>query len=350
MPTISMNIKQCALAVAIVSASQSSLAEDVKTDFYGSVRMGVAIVDAGEASDVTDGANGRDYLSRAGVKISSTVKDNIKAIAGVEYGLRSNSKTNDHTQNGSVTLRQIWVGLKGDFGTVKFGSQTNVWHSFVRGAYFSSAGDSLRQGSIRDDDLLNYYYKSGAFKFGASLQMENQDGDSIDQYQVGAQYKAGPVTMQAAYAQDNRGENTGSLVGARIWLKASDQVTLSAYRHQADEDYDFYTGSSTGNNYLVNDGTKISGLQTCKTEERSSTGLYGRYRVGANQFHTRYAIDSCDVKGDVSSIKVEYVHYLTKKYRLWASYEAFDNDESRAPKTDTGDNFTEYQLGVRFDF
>lgn len=350
MSTNSPSWKKSGLFLALLGATPFSFAEDVNTKFYGSVRMGLAMVDTGDATNAVGGANGRDYLSRAGAKIDSVVKDDIKAIAGIEYGLRSSSSTNDYNQNGTVTLRQIWVGLKGDFGTVKFGSQTNLWHSFVRSSYFSSAGDSLRQGAIRDDDLLNYTYKSGNFKFGAGIQMENQDGDSIDQYQVGGQYKAGPLTMQLAYAQDNRGDNKGSLTGARVWYKASDSVTLSAYRHQADEDYDFYTGGSTGNNFVVNDGTKISGLQTCKTEERSSTGVYARYRSGSNQIHTRYAVDSCDVKGDVSSIKVEYINYLTKKYRMWASYEAFDNDETRAPKTDTGDNFTEYQLGVRYDF
>jgi len=54
------------------------------------------------------------------------------------------------------------------------------------------------------------------------------------------------------------------------------------------------------------------------------------------------------VKGDVTSIKVEYIRYLSKKFRLWASVEQLDSDTSRLPST--GEDMSEIQLGVRFDF
>ena len=49
-------------------------------------------------------------------------------------------------QNEKAGMRQIYVGLKGKFGTVTYGSQTIIWHQYVRSAYFSDALNSLRQG------------------------------------------------------------------------------------------------------------------------------------------------------------------------------------------------------------
>jgi len=48
------------------------------------------------------------------------------------------------------------VGHSGDFGKITYASQTIICHKFVRGAYFSDGLDSLRQGVIRDDGMLQW--------------------------------------------------------------------------------------------------------------------------------------------------------------------------------------------------
>lgn len=337
--------KACFVGV-LLATSGSVLAEDVKTSFYGSLRLGVDYVDAGT---VDDAANGRDFLSRIGVKSSVALTDSLTGIATVEYGLRGDDNVN-FDQNNKPGLRQVYVGVKGDFGTITYGSQTILWHKFVRGAYFSDGLDSLRQGAIRDDDFLQWEKTSGNWRFGAALQTEKQDGDSFDQYQLAAQYKAGPVKLQAALAADQRGENTGNLYGVRAWYTVSDNVTVSAFYHLAEEDFDIYGGNSSGNVNLKStaESGNVGSVSACKTEERSTAGLYGKWKSGNNQIHARYAINSCDIAGDVSSIKVEYVRSLSKKFKLWAAYEQMDSDDSRLPST--GEDMSELQLGARFDF
>ena len=198
-----------------------------------------------------------------------------------------------------------------------------MWHKFVRGAYFSDGLDSLRQGAIRDDDMLQWQNTYGNWKLGAAIQTEKQDGDSIDQYQLAAEYKSGPVKLQAALATDQQGDNTGNLYGVRGWYNINKQATVSAFYHLAEEDFDIYGGNSSGNVKLKStaNGNDVGGVTGCKTEERSTAGLYGKYKFGKNQIHARYAVNSCDIKGDVSSIKVEYIRFLSKKFRLWASFE-----------------------------
>lgn len=339
--------KFCAAAL-LVSATSVAVAEegDVKTSFYGSLRLGADYVDANTDDDAL---NGRDYLSRIGAKASVELGNGLTGLAVVEYGLRGDDNVN-FSQNNKPGLRQVLIGVQGDFGKVTYGSQTILWHKFVRGAYFADGLDSLRQGAIRDDDFLQWEKTSGNWKFGAALQTEKQDGDSFDQYQGAIEYKTGPMKLQAAIATDKQGENTGNLYGVRGWYNVSDQITLSAFHHQADADFDIYGGNSSGNVALKStaSGNDVGGVTGCKTEERSTTGIYGKWKQGKNQVHARYAVNACDISGDVSSIKVEYIRHYSKNFKLWTSFEQLDSDESRLPST--GEDMSEFQLGARFDF
>jgi len=324
----------------------SAKATDVESDFYGSLRLGADYVDSGTADDAV---NGRDYLSRIGVNANVQLADGLIGLGKVEYGLRGDDGVN-FNQNQKAGMRQIYVGLQGKFGKLTYGSQTIIWHQYVRSAYFSDALDSLRQGAIRDDDMLQWQKSFDNWKFGAAIQTEKQDGDSIDQYQLAGQYNYQGLKLQVALAADQQGENTGNLYGLRAWYDVSKVFTVSAFYHLAEEDFDIYKGNSSGNVRLVSakESGKVGGVTACADEERSTAGLYGKWRQGNNQVHARYAVNSCDISGDVSSVKVEYIHYLSKKFRLWASFEQLDNDETRLPST--GENMSELQLGARFDF
>lgn len=336
----------CTSLLLATSATAMAKDNDIKTSFYGSLRLGADFVDAGTGDDA---ANGRDFLSRVGAKASMNLGNGLTGLALIEYGMRGDDGVN-FVQNQKAGLRQITVGVKGDFGKVTFGSQTLLWHKFVRGAYFSDGLDSLRQGAIRDDDLLQWEKVSGNWKFGAGIQMEKQDGDSFDQYQFATQYAAGDVKLQAALSTDQRGDNTGNLYGVRGWYKVNNNVTLSAFHHLAEADYDLYGGNSSGNVRLVSatEHGKVGGATSCNGEERSTTGIYGQWKSGANKIHARYVLNSCDIKGDIDSIKVEYVRSMSKSFKLWASFEQFDNDTLRLPVT--GESMSEFQLGARVDF
>lgn len=343
-----MMMKKLATAMSLgLLASALVQAEETSTDFYGTLRIGIDDVSAGTPDD---GMNGRDYLSAVGVKASVKMDNGLTGVGQVEYGIRSENSV-DVVQNGQPTLRYALVGLKGGFGEVYYGSQTPLWHKYVRSAYFSDGNDSIRLGTVREDDLTQYYFKGANYSVGAGIHTEGQDGDSLDSWSVGGEYKAGPATLQAAYTKDERGDNNGGLLGVRVWYAVNDAITLSAFHHQADDDFDLYGGSS-GNVALTDASVSGSkkGINNCAGEERTNDGLYAAYKSGANKVHARYAVDSCDTSGDVSSTKVEYVRYLAKNYNVWVSYEVLNNDEARKPTTSSGNDMSEAQVGVRFDF
>ncbi|WP_350333549.1 porin [Coralliovum pocilloporae] len=333
-------------------AIEDAVGPKLDVDLYGSARVGFDYIEAGVSQD---GLNGRDFLSRIGVKAKYQLNDRFSVFGQFEYGTRSDVV--DFVQNGGLTLRiaSVGVGHK-DYGTLSFGSQTTVFHSFVRGSYFSDGLDTVRLATIREDDYLQYRFKYGNFKFGIGTQLEGQDGDNFDQVQVGAEYSIGPVKLQAAYAKDLEGPLQGNLYGVRAFWKINDIFTLSAYHHQQDDEFDFPSGAgSTGTLRLRASGGglgNINFIPTCVGEDRTASGIYGSARVKEHQFHARYAVDSCDTSGDVQSIKGEYVYHYDKNLRFWTSVEHLENDAGRVPTALVGitDNFTSFQGGLRLDF
>ncbi|MDX2367460.1 MAG: hypothetical protein QNK36_03500, partial [Colwellia sp.] len=73
-----ITVKKVCYAGLLMAASNAAVADDVKTSFYGSLRMGMDYVDAGTADDA---ANGRDFLSRVGAKASVSLADGLTGLA-----------------------------------------------------------------------------------------------------------------------------------------------------------------------------------------------------------------------------------------------------------------------------
>ena len=72
------------LLLAMASlASVSVSATEVDSEFYGSLRLGADYVESGTADDAV---NGRDYLSRVGVKANVQLTDGLVGLGKVECG------------------------------------------------------------------------------------------------------------------------------------------------------------------------------------------------------------------------------------------------------------------------
>lgn len=314
-------MNKCKLAAAVslsLLMSGVAIAGDTQTTAYGSVRLSV---------ENNEGkVDSQDELSRFGIKGSTKLGNGLTAVGQFEYGV-------DFHQNAAPKLRLGFVGLKGEFGEIYHGSQTTLWHKFVRGAYFSDGKDSLRMYTIRDDGLTQYYYKKGGFKLGLGVQTEDKDGNNIDTVQVGGEYKSGGFKGQFALVKDKNTDpsdkadkNEGQVLGVRLWYTAG-PVTVSAFTHRASDDFDYKTGS------------------LCVGEKTTTDGIYGAYKTGAHKIHARYAVNECDVKGEKTSSKVEYINHLDKKFRVWVAVEQQSGDKARI-----ADDVLISNLGVRYDF
>lgn len=333
-----MKIKKLSLSVALGCVLTANSYAD--TTAYASLRFVVQNLDTGGANDALDI---EDRLSRFGIKASSTLDNGASIFGRIEYGVRTQFGEFVEGDEGA-NLRHAHVGFKGDFGKITLGTQTTLFHKFVRGSYFSDGLDSLRHGAIREEDLVQYTGKSGAFKYGIEASLNDEtDGEDVNHYTTAASYGNKKVKIQVANIQDVAGTNQGDLTGVRGWAYFG-PLTLSAFYHDSSEDFDTIfiagTGSVTGGNITSSAGIN----NACANQGRDTTGIYGSYKFGSNQIHARYANLECDGANgvDIDSTKIEYVSFLSKKARVWLAYEDLS--------TNTGTEPSLFEAGVRYDF
>jgi predicted porin len=321
-------MKYLTIAAAVATVAAQIPTASAETNIYGSVRAELQSLDTDGGTN--DSLDIEDRTSRLGIKGSTEINDDLKIFGRIEYGL---SAGGEFRQGEDLGLRQAHFGLKGDFGTLTIGSQTPLWHKMVRGAYMSDGNDSFRHGTVRDDDLIQYINTNEGLKLGVEVSVEDEDGEDINHSTLGAEYKNKSFKIQAAVVKDNVGTTNGTLIGVRGWLYL-DAVTLSAFHHNSSDDFDLY-GVGGGNV-----GASTGG---CAGEDRTTTGLYGRYKTGSHQFHARFATLDCDSASAENSVKVEYVNKFTKQARVWASIEQISSATGIAEPSLAG-------AGVRYDF
>ena len=314
---------------------------------YGSFRVGVQQVNAGSGDNawIT-----RDFLSRVGIKESIRLNQQLSLIGNLEYGVR-NGRLNDLSQLFDHRVRKSSIGVKGSHWRFIAGQQNLLWHDFVRRSYFSSFNDTLRQATIRDEDLYQFYFSSKPVSFALGVQHDQKaNQDKLKQIQSAVSVVFQTVNVAYAVIKDTEGAHTGFLHGARADRTFSKGHKVAAYIHYADDEFDAYRGSVSGNLRAEFNGLNVSGLQSCVDESRSSQGIYYKHVIYSHFIHTRFALDHCAQSGDVSSFKVEYVHRIEKRFRVWLAYERLKNDRQRAPLSPTGENFNAVELAIRYDF
>ena len=251
-----------------------------------------------------------DALSRIGVKSSRHLLPNAEGFAAVEYGKGSGDK--------ELARRVIFAGVKGSWGSLSYGTQTQVWHKFVRGAKFSDQLDTLRLGTIRDQDSFQYFTKIGKIRLGTSRSFEKQGNEHT---QFGVAIPFGKNKLGVAYTRDSN----GGLLGIRPeWVLNKTQISILYYR--ADPDF-----SAHGANLCRDSGDSIT--QGIYAKQTFNDGLW---------IHARYMERDChDNEKDARSFKTEIAKKLNNRTRLWLAYEVGDAGNVK-------DN--EVQLGFRFDF
>lgn len=307
-----MKMTKIASAVTLSLLAGAAFAGEPTVDVYGSLRLAL------DQDDSQGATSSENKFSRFGIKSSTDLGNGLTGLAVIEYGLTP-------AQAAAPGTRLAFVGIKGDFGTITHGSQTAVYQTYVRGPYFSNGNDSLRPFTSRQDAITQYAAKGSNYTFVAAVQTEGKDGADVDSYSVGGSYKAGDLNLQAAAVFDNEGDEHGTLMGARAWYSL-DAVTLSAFIDQTSENFD------------------VKSTNICVGESTQVVGAYASYKTGAHQVHARYAVNSCENKGDLESVKAEYINYLSKNMQLWVAVESLDTVR------DQGEAKLLSELGVRYDF
>jgi predicted porin len=193
-----VNFNRIAIALTVAGVAATPIAARADMDqIYSSIRVGLENYD----SDTTADLNVRSYDSRFGAAGETDLGNGMAAYGRFELEVDFEDDR-DFGQSGGFRLRQRWVGLKSDFGTLQIGQGWWTFYNFAVGPIdnpFWHSGYAMTDYRERSDDAITYTSASGAINFGVSAYF-TRDTDEVgpDQFEIGASFPIGDLTLGVA--------------------------------------------------------------------------------------------------------------------------------------------------------
>ena len=191
-----MKFKTTAIAMAVAGSVVAPMAVQAEGELYASARVGLWNNDTNGVSEL----DVKSFSSRFGGKGETDLGNGLSAIGRFEWDIDENA----------FLIRQRWVGLKGDFGTVKIGKDYQTFYNFTTSAVDQPwwySGYNMMEYSGRSDNGLTYSGSSGGFAYGATAYFNNDAAanpttgeEGVDGIEVGASFAIGNMTLGVAYA------------------------------------------------------------------------------------------------------------------------------------------------------
>lgn len=184
-----MKLKNLTMAIMVASLGVASIAAQAETSYYGSMRIGIQSVDDG--NDTTTSFT--NWYSRMGFKGETDLENGLTAFGHYEFSVDTDNADNS---NGALGTRKAYIGLKGDFGRVRIGSDYHTFYNYGT-VYTDNAWDGTCKGcGGRTGEALSYNHKIGGVGIGATAYLN--DDDLGDGYELGANYEMAGVAFGAA--------------------------------------------------------------------------------------------------------------------------------------------------------
>ena len=208
-------MKKSALTLALGTLLAGSAYAQTSVTLYGIVDQSIRYSNNsnGNNDSLYQLTNGAITNSRWGIKGSEALGNNLKAIFQLENGFdpdtgRAN-QASAANPGGRLFGRQAYVGLAGDFGTIKLGRQ------YTEGFNFFGDYDPLTIGNytanawpffltnFRNDNVVSYGGKFGGLDVGASYGFGEKAGSitSSQYWGTRAAYTVGPFGFGGVYQE-----------------------------------------------------------------------------------------------------------------------------------------------------
>jgi len=291
------------------------------------MRAGLVCTDNGTDTDC--GLENRS--SRFGIKVNQEISDGLTAFGKYEFGVNLDEGS---LSNGEDTNRLAYVGLKGGFGEVSIGTRWSPMYSYVMSPVDpfqllgGTSGVSQYGSTFRKGDSINYKNKFGTTGMHLMVVMDDDDADyggptasgdtdAVDEVQIGAGMKAGPVNLGLAYREVTDGDTQVGLHGGTKLGMAN--LGLSVVLTEADDS-------------LIGDRVVYNGLV--------GFGLGGGRTINLGLGYAD--VDRAD--NNPYTVSAEYEHKLSKNFRWFAAVQNTDLD------TALEDDIIKYGAGMRLEF
>ena len=249
-----MKFKTTAIALAVAGIVAAPVAVQAGADeVYASARVGLKYTDTGGAADF----DVKSFASRFGMRGETDLGNGITGFGRYEFGVNSAESSSN-----TITSRHVYVGLKGDFGSVLLGQTYHTFYNFVVGPldnpWWHSTG-TMVESVGRTPGAITYAGGSGAFNFGATVHFFG-DGEETapDALELGASFAVGDSTIGVAYrsvdedgAVSGQGNGTDEDVMAVAWsgIGIGDTTLGVSYMNQ-DKDNGIVVDWAIGNAYV----------------------------------------------------------------------------------------------------
>ena len=321
-----------------------------------------------------------------GFKGSEDLGNGLKAIFKLDFqyniNQRNPKKTNSVVTTGgstislntsvetqsSITDRDQWVGLAGNFGQVTVGTMSTVYKSQgakldpvyrtvaqqrdvgIQSALHAGAGAN---GQGRAENTFRYDSPSWNGLSGSATYTLNQDdvNSGDNGYSAGLAYENGGILVQAAYLTNDRGgDNNAAALGAKYTLN-----NFSVFGQ-----YEWDGGLITD----VRRGTLGRGTNG---DGANQWMLGGTYTMGNNMITASYAQGKeLDTKGtngnpnagnprplgadDYTSWEIVGIHNMSKRTFVYGGFVMIDPDDDKKYSSGRVDDTKHFTAGVRHSF
>jgi predicted porin len=314
-------MKKSLLALAALSAvTGAASAQSTNVTIYGIIDTGIVLERGGPAGPANKMISGVGMGSRLGFRGTEDLGGGMSANFVLENGFNNNIGA--AAQGGLLFGRQAWVGLSGDYGSVKFGRQyTPYWSALLNldpffGGYAGVAANVMASSGVRMDNTVKYTTPTmGGFTGDLAYSFGGVPGDTSANRAIGlgGLYVNGPLTVR--FAHHNLNDATG--------LDSAKNTILGGT-------YDFGVAKIHAA-YAVNKGTG--------TADNTDMMIGAIVPIGAvDQIIASYIRkdDKTAANADADQIGVALVHSLSKRTSLYTSYARINNKNGAVYRVGSG--------------
>ncbi len=348
-------MKKSLLAIALLGTVGAVLAESSVT-VYGTLDAGVAYTDSSIGkNDTTSLESGQQSYSRLGFKGSEDLGGGTKAMFVLEQAISLDNGSTLNTypydsptpnSGNGVFSSQAWVGLGGDFGTVKLGRQLTPLY------LAHTAIDPFQSGFAAN---INTIFGTNALDNGDYQRLSNavtySTADNLGGFNASVTYGFGEVTGNSA-AQSQAGASLGY---------ANGPVNVVYAYHQANND----TATTKGDTFKTNFVGATYDFGVVKAHaafDQNEQGLnfktqdyllgvtvpFGQHAVFGEYTHKNNKLVK---EADAELYAVGYTYNLSKRTNLYTAYTYVKNQPNAfVDVADSGASASAFQVGVRHQF
>lgn len=339
-------MKKSLLALSILGAFAGVAQAQTNVTMYGIADVGFVRADNG-TNKVSKIDSGVYSGSRLGFKGTEDLGGGLQALFVLETGL--NVDAGGFDQGNLAFGRQSYVGLGGNFGTVKLGRQQTFLffqQATIDPFAIGLAGNSAKffAGPLRLNNTVKYespnmngFNLGYSHSFGEVLGSASAGADNA----VNAMYNNGPIMVSAIYDQSN---GPLPLVGSSLKTRTTNIGGT----------YDFGVAKA----HLMFDRTKTDSNGVVAGANARDVLVGATVPFGAGNFlidyikHTDKAFNNADAK----QYAIGYTYSLSKRTTLYTSYSRVSNDSAAAfgglagAPAVAGQSYKNFDAGVRHSF